>query len=132
MAGQRVDVERSISWRAVGVEGGVEASEKLAGTGLLVDEEHWSLGYGMVEPGLARSNANGKIDDGEGFLGTRIADEDGDAGAGEETSDAPFEGRRRSQRIGNGELDSGRLGEIVGRKVFVGRGKAPVVQDAAS
>ena len=75
----------------------------------------------MIEPGFAHGNANGKVNDGESFLGARIADEDGEAGAGEETFDAPFEGRRRSQRIGNGELDSRKLGEIFGRRVFVGR-----------
>jgi len=79
----------------------------------------------MIEPGFAHGNANSQIDDGEGFLGTRIADEDGEAGAGEKAFDAPFEGRRQSQRIGNGELDSGKLGEIFGGRVFVGRGNPP-------
>jgi hypothetical protein len=79
----------------------------------------------MIEPGFPHGHANGKIDDGESFLGTRIADEDGEAGVCEETFDAPFEGRRRSQRIGNGELDSVKLGEMFGGGVFVGRGNPP-------
>jgi len=79
----------------------------------------------VAEPGLSHGNANGEIDDSECFLGARIADEDSEAGAGEEAFDAPFEGWRRSQRIGNSELDSEKLGEIFGAGVFVGRGNPP-------
>jgi len=38
MASQGMDVDRRFRCGAVGIEGGVEASEELAGTGLLVNE----------------------------------------------------------------------------------------------
>jgi hypothetical protein len=115
VTGQGMDVDGRFRGGAVRVEGGVEASEELAGTGLLVNEQDDTLSYRMVQPRFPHGNANGQIDDGESFLGARITHEDSEARAGEETFDAPFKGRRRFEGIGCGkESLNGLIGNLFG------------------
>lgn len=104
--GQGLEVERGFGIGVVGDKSAVDAVEEARAAGFKIDEEDGSLDDGAAEPRLAGGDADGEIEAEEGLLGARVANEDVEAGAGEEAGDEPFElGRRAEGFSGAMDLD---------------------------
>lgn len=100
-AAERNGVERQTPGCVVGFESGGEAAPELVETAFFIDKEYVGLVGGVVEPGLAEGDTSGKVGSEVGLFGAGLADEEVEAGAGEEVGDGPiYSGRGRHELIG--------------------------------
>ena len=88
----------------VGMENAMQASPDAGEAGFFIYEQGRGGFDGTTQPGFAQGDADGEIEGQVGLFGAGIADEDVEAGAGEEAFDAPVEDGRRGQRFG-GRVD---------------------------
>ena len=108
-------VKQGAGRRLVGVEGGMQAGEHAGVAGLFVyDEDGGGVGR-AAQPILPQGDADGQIESGVSLFGAGSADEQVEAGAGEETLDEPVDGRR------DGESFIGVVDEAFGAQGFSGR-----------
>jgi hypothetical protein len=98
----------------------VEARPNLEEARLFVDNKDRTLGDGATEPRLSEGDADGKVYCEVGFLGAGVADEEVEAGLGEEVLNAPLGRGRLVERIFGSVEDAVGLCAIFGPGLVFG------------